>query len=77
MGLFDWIELILDILENPKGCLIIGLIIVLLGGGLIFCSDSEDKYIDSGKASQSSPRNSLGALASSQKGWTIEGVGKR
>ena len=34
MGLFDWIELILDILENPKGCLITGLIIVLLCGGL-------------------------------------------
>ena len=36
MGLFDWIELILDILENPKGCLITGLIIMLLCGGLSF-----------------------------------------
>jgi hypothetical protein len=52
MGLFDWIELILDILENPKGCLIIGLIIVLCVG-LIFCSDPEDESIGSGKASQS------------------------
>ena len=77
MGLFDWIELILDILENPKGCLITGLIVVLLCGGLIFCSDSEDKSTDSGKAYQSSPRNSLSALASLQKGWTVEvgGVG--
>ena len=44
MGLFDWIELILDILENPI-CLITGLIIMLLCGGLIFCSDSEDESI--------------------------------
>ena len=66
MGLFDWIELILNILENPKGCLIIGLIIVLLCGGLIFCSDSEDKSIGSGKASQSSPQSSLSTLASLQ-----------
>ena len=55
MGLFDWIELILDILENPKGCLITGLIIVLLCGGLIFCSDSEDESIGLGKTSQPSP----------------------
>ena len=55
MGLFDWIELILDILENPKGCLIIGLIIVLLCGGVIFCSDSEDESIGSGKVSKPSP----------------------
>ncbi len=52
MGLFDWIELILDILENPKGCLIIGLIIVLCVG-LIYCSDSEDESIGSVKTSQS------------------------
>jgi len=75
MGLFDWIELILDILENPKGCLITGLILVLLCGGLIFCSDSEDESIGSGKASQSFQQNSLSALASLQKGWTVEGVG--
>jgi len=55
MGLFDWIELILDTLENPKGCLITGLIIMLLCGGLIFCSDSEDESIGSRKATQSSP----------------------
>tara|TARA_B100001250_G_scaffold361952_1_gene340334 strand:+ start:802 stop:993 length:192 start_codon:yes stop_codon:yes gene_type:complete len=52
MGLFDWIELILDILENPKGCLIIGLIIVLCVE-LIYCSDPEDESIGSVKTSQS------------------------
>ena len=55
MSLFDWIELILEILEHPKFFLIIGLIIVLLCVRLTFCSDSKDESIDSGKASQSSP----------------------
>jgi hypothetical protein len=52
MVLFDWIELILDILENPKGCLIIGLIIVVCVG-LIYCSGPEDESIGSVKTSQS------------------------